>query len=34
VAERVAAILQAEGCTEVKLSDYLLLAKQYTLTAA
>ena len=33
VAERVAAILQAEGCTEVKLSDYVLLAKQYTLTA-
>jgi glycerol-3-phosphate dehydrogenase len=33
VAERVAAILQAEGCSEVKLSDYVLLAKQYTLTA-
>jgi glycerol-3-phosphate dehydrogenase len=32
VAERVAALLHEEGCTEVKLSDYLTLAQQYTLT--
>jgi glycerol-3-phosphate dehydrogenase len=31
VAERVAALLLEEGCVEVNLSDYLLLAKQYTL---
>jgi glycerol-3-phosphate dehydrogenase len=32
VAEQVATLLTEEGCTDIKLSDYMALAQSYTLS--
>ena len=32
VAEQVATLLTEEGCTDIKLSDYMALAQTYTLS--